>query len=45
MSTDHGHHHPHPKKPDIEDQPFEYYQVMAEAVGELLIEKGIFFGG
>ncbi len=42
MSADHGHHHPHPTQPDIEDQPFEYYQVMAEAVGELLIEKGVF---
>ncbi|MGI9450942.1 MAG: nitrile hydratase subunit alpha [Geminicoccaceae bacterium] len=42
MSADHGHHHPHPKQTDIEDQPFEYYQIMAEAVGELLIEKGVF---
>lgn len=47
MSDHHGSHahphaHPHPKQPDLEDQPFEYYQVMAEAVGELLIEKGIF---
>ncbi len=42
MSTDHDHHHPHPKQPDLEDQPFEYYQVMAEAVGELLIGKDIF---
>ncbi|MGI9509147.1 MAG: nitrile hydratase subunit alpha [Geminicoccaceae bacterium] len=38
----HAHRHPHPKQPDFEDQPFEYYQVMAEAVGELLIEKGVF---
>jgi len=42
MSADHDHHHPHPKQPDLEDQPFEYYQVMAEAVGELLIDKDIF---
>ena len=47
MSDHHGSHthphaHPHPKQPDLEDQPFEYYQVMAEAVGELLIEKGVF---
>lgn len=48
MSTDHGHDHPHsshpphPYQPDIEDQPFEYYQIMAEAVGELLIEQGVF---
>ena len=39
---DHGHAgHRHPHQPDIEDRPFEYYQVMAEAVGELLIEKGV----
>lgn len=38
----HDHHHPHPKQPDVEDRPFEYYQVMAEAVGELLIERGLF---
>ncbi len=42
MSEGHGHQHPHPTQPDIEDQPFEYYQVMAEAVGEILIEKGVF---
>lgn len=45
MSThhhDHGHQHRHPFQPDLEDRPFEYYQVMAEAVGELLIEKGVF---
>ena len=41
-SRTHPHAHPHPKQPDLEDQPFEYYQVMAEAVGELLIEKGVF---
>ncbi|MGH6916512.1 MAG: nitrile hydratase subunit alpha [Geminicoccaceae bacterium] len=38
-AQDHGHRHPH--QPDVEDRPFEYYQVMAEAVGELLIEKGV----
>ena len=38
-----GHRHPH--QPDIEDRPFEYYQVMAEAVGELLIEKGVLSAG
>lgn len=42
MSDDHDHQHPHPTQPDIEDQPFDYYQVMAEAVGEILIEKGVF---
>jgi nitrile hydratase len=34
-----GHRHPH--QADIEDRPFEYYQVMAEAVSLLLIEKGV----
>ena len=41
----HGHDHrhpPHPKQPDLEDQPFDHYQLMAEAIGELLIEKGVF---
>jgi nitrile hydratase len=38
-SGDHGHRHPF--QPDTEDQPFETYQVMAQAVGELLIEKGV----
>jgi nitrile hydratase len=42
VSTTEHHPHPHPNQPDIEDQPLEYYQVMAEAVGELLIEKGVF---
>jgi nitrile hydratase len=35
-------HRPHPKQPDVEDQPFDHYQLLAEAVGELLIEKGLF---
>jgi nitrile hydratase alpha subunit len=42
--TGHDHEHAghrHPFQPDLEDQPFETYQVMAEAVGELLIEKGV----
>lgn len=42
MSNGQDHYHPHPNQPDLEDQPFDYYQVMAEAVGELLIEKGVF---
>ncbi len=42
MSEATSHQHPHPTQPDIEDQPFEYYQLMAEAVGEILIDKGIF---
>ena len=49
---DHGdhHHHPHadgephrhPHQPDTEDAPFTYHQVMAEALGEILVEKGVF---
>ncbi len=45
----HHHDHPHadphrsqPRQPDLEDQPFDHYQLLAEAVGELLIEKGVF---
>jgi nitrile hydratase subunit alpha len=42
----HGHAgHRHPHQSDLEDRPFEYYQVMAEAVGELLIEKGVLSAG
>lgn len=45
MSAQHGHGHAaghrHPHQPDLEDRPFAYHQVMAEAVGELLIEKGV----
>jgi nitrile hydratase len=40
----HGHDHkrqPHPKQPDLEDQPLGYYQIMEIAVRELLIEKGV----
>ena len=44
-SHDHDHlhnpHGPHPYQPDTEDAPFTHHQVMAEAVGELLIEKGL----
>jgi len=32
----------HPRKSDIEDQPTSHYQVMAQAVGDLLIDKGVF---
>ncbi len=44
LETEHGQHPhaPHPKQPDLEDQPFDHYQLLAEAVGELLIEKGVF---
>lgn len=47
-SHDHDHDHlhnphgPHPYQPDLEDSPFTHHQVMAEAVGELLVEKGVF---
>jgi nitrile hydratase len=34
--------HRHPPQPDVEERPFTDLQVMAEAVGELLIEKGVF---
>ena len=37
--------HPHPKQPDIEDGPLTDYMVMTEAVGDLLIEKGVFSAG
>jgi nitrile hydratase len=40
--AEHRHHHPHPRRPDLEDQPFDHYQLMAEAIGELLIAKGVF---
>ena len=35
------HTHEHPNQPDIEDAGFSRYQVMAQAVEELLIAKGI----
>ena len=40
--AEHRHHHPHPRQSDLEDQPFDHYQLMAEAIGELLIAKGVF---
>jgi nitrile hydratase len=40
--AEHSHHHPHPRQPDLEDQPFDHFQLMAEAIGELLIAKGVF---
>jgi nitrile hydratase len=44
MSTHHEHGHPptHPKQPDIEDTPFTEYQVIAQALEELLLAKGVF---
>ena len=43
---DHGHDHdhgnrPHPFQPDLEEAPLTHYQVMTQAVGDLLIEKGV----
>ena len=40
-TDEHGHKAPHPKQPDLEDQPLGYYQIMEIAVRELLMEKGI----
>lgn len=37
-----GHAHRHPPQPDVEDRPFTHHQVLAQAIGELLIEKGVF---
>ena len=39
----HGHDHDHARtfQPDVEESPFGQYQVMAQALGELLIEKGV----
>jgi hypothetical protein len=36
------HLHAHPTQPDIEDAPFTEYQLMAQALEELLIAKGVF---
>ncbi|MFT5086314.1 MAG: nitrile hydratase [Planctomycetota bacterium] len=43
MSHSHEHKHPHkhPLQPDSEDEPQSYYQTVAQAVEELLIEKGL----
>jgi nitrile hydratase alpha subunit len=41
-SHDHDHAQPHPFQPDLEDQPLTHYQVMTQAVGDLLISKGVF---
>lgn len=49
MSHDHSHEHghahghqPHPFQPDLEETPLTHYQAMTQAVGDLLIEKGVF---
>lgn len=38
---DHAHGHRHPFQPDLEDGDYSYYQVMTEAVAELLLEKEV----
>ncbi|HIP79081.1 MAG TPA: nitrile hydratase subunit alpha, partial [Kiloniellaceae bacterium] len=40
----HDHAHPHPHQPDLEETPLTHYQAMTEAVGQLLIEKGVISG-
>ena len=45
-SHEHAHEHgqghqPHPFQPDLEDKPLTHYQVMTQAVGDLLIDKGV----
>ena len=42
MAHDHSHSHPH--QPDLEESPLTHYQAMTEAVGQLLIEKGVITG-
>ena len=37
--------YPHPKQPDLEDGPMTEHMIMAEAVAELLIDKGVFSAG
>jgi Nitrile hydratase, alpha chain len=37
----HNHPHVHPTQPDLEDAPCTEYQVMAQAVEELLLAKGM----
>ena len=48
MSDSHEHSHPHgqphPFQPDIEDSALTHYQLLELAVGELLMEKGVFTG-
>ena len=47
MSDSHGDpppHQPHPFQPDIEDAPLTHHQLLELAVGELLVDKGVFTG-
>ncbi len=41
MSHTRDHAHKHPQQPDSEDEPQSHQQTMAQAVEELLIEKGL----
>jgi nitrile hydratase len=37
-----GHEHaPHPRQPDVEDQPLTYHMALAEAVADLLVAKAV----
>ena len=36
-----GHRHEHLTQPDLEDPPIGYYQLLTEALGEVLVEKGV----
>lgn len=42
MSHSHNAPHRHPIQADIEDTGFMYHQVLAQALGELLVAKGVF---
>ena len=37
-----GHHHAHPRQPDLEDLPRTYAMALTDAVAKLLIAKGVF---
>lgn len=40
-SHDHDHDHDRTFQPDVEDSPFSHYQVMVQALGELLIQNNV----
>lgn len=39
--TAHAHGHDHPRRQDVEDQPFTYHMALTEAVADLLLAKGV----
>ena len=41
----HGHDHPHPRQPDLEDAPLTHYMALTEAVLDLLLAKSIVTAG